>query len=59
MKYILAGVIAFLLYNSPDARNATSEILRQRADLLQTEQIQRGCELNKPLVIDAVIDGTV
>jgi len=24
-----------------------------------TEQIQRGCELNKPLVIDAVIDGTV
>ena len=25
----------------------------------QTAQIQRGCELNKPLVIDAVIDGTV
>ena len=24
-----------------------------------TKQIQRGCELNKPLVIDAVIDGTV
>ena len=24
-----------------------------------TTQIQRGCELNKPLVIDAVIDGTV
>ena len=24
-----------------------------------TAQIQRGCELNKPLVIDAVIDGTV
>ena len=39
MKYILAGVIAFLLYNSPDARNATSEILRQGADLLQPEQI--------------------
>ena len=39
MKYILAGVIAFLLYNSPDARNATSEILRQGADFLSTEQI--------------------
>ena len=38
MKYILCGVIAFLLYDSPDARNATSEILRQGADLLQTEQ---------------------
>jgi len=24
-----------------------------------TAQIRRGCELNKPLVIDAVIDGTV
>ena len=24
-----------------------------------TAEIQRGCELNKPLVIDAVIDGTV
>ena len=24
-----------------------------------TAQIQRGCELNKPLVIDAIIDGTV
>ena len=40
MKYILAGVIAFLLYNSPDARNATGEILRKGADLLQTEQQQ-------------------
>ena len=29
----------FLLYNSPDARNATSEILRQGADLLQTEKL--------------------
>ena len=38
MKYILCGVIAFLLYNSPDARNATSEILRQGADLLQTDK---------------------
>ena len=38
MKYILCGVIAFLLYNSPDARNATSDILRRGADLLQTEQ---------------------
>jgi len=38
MKYILAGVIAFLLYNSPDARNATGDILRRGADLLQTEQ---------------------
>ena len=38
MKYILAGVIAFLLYNSPDARNATGDILRKGADLLQTEQ---------------------
>ena len=46
MKYILCGVIAFLLYNSPDARNVTSEILRQGADFLQTNnnspQIQRG-----------------
>ena len=38
MKYILCGVIAFLLYNSPDARNATGDILRKGADLLQTEQ---------------------
>ena len=38
MKYILCGVIAFLLYNSHDARNATGEILRKGADLLQTEQ---------------------
>ena len=38
MKYILCGVIAFLLYNSPDARNATGDILRRGADLLQTEQ---------------------
>ena len=38
MKYILAGVIAFLLYNSPDARNATGDILRRGADLLKTEQ---------------------
>ena len=38
MKYILAGVIAFLLYNSPDSRNATGDILRRGADLLQTEQ---------------------
>ena len=46
MKYILCGGIAFLLYNSPDARNATSDILRQSADFLQTNnnspQIQRG-----------------
>ena len=38
MKYILCGVIAFLLYNSPDARNATGDILRKGADFLQTEQ---------------------
>ena len=38
MKYILCGVIAFLLYNSPDARNATGDILRKGADFLQSEQ---------------------
>ena len=38
MKYILCGVIAFLLYNSPDARNATGDVLRKGADFLQTEQ---------------------
>ena len=38
MKYILAGVIAFLLYNSPDARNATGDILRKGADFLQSDK---------------------
>ena len=38
MKVILCGVIAFLMFNSPDARNATGDILRRGADLLQTEQ---------------------
>ena len=38
MKYILCGVIAFLLYNSPDARNATGEILRKGADFLQSDK---------------------
>ena len=38
MKYILCGVIAFLLYNSPDARNATGDILRKGADFLQSDK---------------------
>ena len=38
MKYILCGVIAFLMYNSPDARNATGDILRKGADFLQSDK---------------------
>ena len=34
----LFGVIAFLLYNSPDARNATGDILRKGADFLQSDK---------------------
>ena len=38
MKLILLGVIAFLLYTSPQARNASSEILRSTADFLETKE---------------------
>jgi len=38
MKVILCGVIAFLMFNSPDARNATGDILRKGADFLQSDK---------------------
>ncbi len=38
MKFILLGVIAFLLYTSPQARNASSEILRSTANFLETKE---------------------
>ena len=38
MKLILLGVIAFLLYTSPQARNASSEKLRSTADFLETKE---------------------
>ena len=36
MKVFLLAVIALLLYNSPDARNATGDILRKTADIVDT-----------------------
>ena len=36
MKVFLLAVIAVLLYNSPGARNATGNILRQTADIVDT-----------------------
>ena len=35
MKVFLLAIIALLLYHSPDARNATSEILRGTADMVE------------------------
>ena len=37
MKIFLLAVIAVLLYYSPDARNATGNILRQTADIVDTQ----------------------
>ena len=37
MKVFLLAVIAVLLYNSPGARNATGRILRQTADIVDTQ----------------------
>ena len=39
MKLFLLAVIAVLLYNSPDARNAGSELLQRTANLLRTDEI--------------------
>jgi hypothetical protein len=36
MKIFLLAVIAVLLYYSPDARNATGNILRKTADIVDT-----------------------
>ena len=36
MKVFLLAVIAVLLYNSPGARNATGNILRKTADIVDT-----------------------
>ena len=36
MKVFLLAVIALLLYQSPDARNATGNILRQLGDIVDT-----------------------
>ena len=36
LKLFLFGVIAFLLYQSPDARNATADLLRTTADVVDT-----------------------
>ena len=38
MKVFLLAVIAVLLYNSPGARNATGEILRKTADIVDTHE---------------------
>ena len=37
MNVILITVIAILLYQSPEARNGLSVILRNTADIIQTE----------------------
>ena len=37
MKVFLLAVIALLLYNSPDARNATGSILRKTANIIETD----------------------
>ena len=37
MKVVLLAVIAILLYNSPEARNATGNILRKTADIVDTQ----------------------
>ena len=36
MKVFLLAIIAVLLYNSPGARNATGDILRKTADIVDT-----------------------
>ena len=36
MKVFLLAVIAVLLYNSPGARNATGDILRKTAEIVDT-----------------------
>ena len=36
LKLFLLGVIAFLLYQSPNARNATADLLRTTADVVDT-----------------------
>ena len=38
MKVFLLAVIAVLLYNSPDARNATGDILRKTANIIDTHE---------------------
>jgi len=40
MKIILLAIIAFLLYQSPDARNATADFLRGTADVVDTKPTQ-------------------
>ena len=37
MKVFLLAVIAVLLYNSPGARNATGDILRKTANIIDTD----------------------
>ena len=37
MKLFLLAVIAVLLYNSPGARNATGDILRKTANIIDTD----------------------
>ena len=37
MKIFLLAVIAVLLYHSPGARNATGNILRKTADIVDTQ----------------------
>ena len=44
MKLFLLAVIAVLLYNSPDARNAGSELLQRTANLLRTDEINTPSE---------------
>jgi len=40
MKVLLFAIIAVLLYNSPDARNATSDILRKTANVIESSEVQ-------------------
>ena len=37
MKIILLAIIAFLLYQSPDARNGAADFLRGTADVVDTK----------------------
>ena len=40
MKIILLAIIAFLLYQSPDARNGAADFLRGTADVVDTKPTQ-------------------
>ena len=41
MKSILTAIIVLLLWQSPNARNASASFLRVMADFLSTEEVKK------------------